>query len=315
MPVPQLTPLGFGAANLGDLHSKMTEEASWEVLECAWDSGIRYFDTAPHYGLGVSERRLGRFLRTKPRDEFVLSTKVGRLLRPGGEGDDRAGGPTSSAEELVRVWDPTAAGIEASLDESLERLGLDRVDILYLHDPELYGLEHSLAEALPALTRLREDGVVRAIGVGSMSMDALIRSASTGAVDVLMVAGRYTLAEQDGVGSLREACASAGVEMVTASIFNSGLLATPTPSRSGRYNYGATPEELFDRVVRITRVCEEFGVDLPTAALQYTLRDALVRSVVVGTGRSSQLTENVTRLAAPVPEALWSELTASGFIV
>ena len=238
MSLPQLTRLGFGAANLGDLHTRMTEEASWEVLECAWDSGIRYFDTAPHYGLGISERRLGRFLQTKPRDEFVLSTKAGRLLRPRGD-----------AAELERVWDPTPAGVYASLEESLGRLGLDRVDILYLHDPEQYGLEYSLAEALPAMARLREDGVVQSIGVGSMNMDALTRSATTGVIDLLMVAGRYTLAEHEGVERLRRACATSGVEMVTASIFNSGLLADPTPTPSARYDYGETPRDLFDRVV------------------------------------------------------------------
>lgn len=304
MPVPHLSPLGLGAANLGDLHSKMTEEASWEMLECAWDSGIRYFDTAPHYGLGKSERRLGRFLKTKPREEFVLSTKVGRLLRP-----------LPPENELGRVWDPSPAGIEASLEESLERLGMDSVDILYLHDPELYGLGDSLAQALPALATLRQEGVVRAIGVGSMSMDALIASAESAAVDVLMVAGRYTLAEHERVEVLREACWSAGVSMVTASIFNSGLLATPVPSKSGRYNYRETPPELFGRVLQIAHICESFGVDLPTAALQYTLRDPLVRSVVVGTGRCSQLAENVNRMVVPVPEALWAELAASGFIL
>ena len=312
MTVPQLSRVGFGAANLGDLHVAMTEEESWEVLEAAWASGIRYFDTAPHYGLGLSERRLGRFLQTKPRDEFIVSTKVGRLIRPA----RAAGGSApSTADGLTRVWDASARGIQASVEESLERLGLDRVDILYLHDPELYGLDAALAEAAPTLVRLREEGIVQSVGVGSMAMEALIRSAQTGAFDMLMVAGRYTLAEHDGVAELRAVCRAADVRLVTASVFNSGLLATALPGQGARYNYGTAPAELLTRVRAIAGVCEKHGVDLPTAALQYTLRDPLVASVVVGTGRAAQVAENARRVAVAIPDDLWSSLMDSGYIV
>ena len=173
--VPALPRLGYDAANIGNLFREVTDDQAWAILDAAWESGIRYYDTAPHYGLGLSERRLGAFLRTKPRDEFVLSTKAGRLLRPNPDDD---GGLDLANDFHVpttvrREWDFSADGIRASLDESLERLGLDRVDILYLHDPERHDLQLALREGFPALEQLRGDGAVVAIGIGSMVADAL----------------------------------------------------------------------------------------------------------------------------------------------
>ncbi|OZB81997.1 aldo/keto reductase, partial [Microbacterium sp. 13-71-7] len=160
---PEIPALGYGAANVGNLFRPLTDDEAWAVLDAAWESGIRLFDTAPHYGLGLSERRLGAFLQTKPRDEYVLSTKAGRLLRPN---PDHAAGGLDTAndffvpDELQRVWDFSEAGISASLDESRERLGIERIDILYLHDPERHDLDLALAEAFPALESLRAEGRV-----------------------------------------------------------------------------------------------------------------------------------------------------------
>ncbi|MDZ4046130.1 MAG: aldo/keto reductase, partial [Rhodoglobus sp.] len=172
LPVPAL---GYGAANVGNLFRPLSDDEAWAVLDAAWESGIRFYDTAPHYGLGLSERRLGAFLQTKPRDEFVLSTKAGRLLRPN---PDHAGGLDTAndfhvPDDLQRVWDFSEAGIRASVDESRERLGIERIDLLYLHDPERHDLDLALAEALPAMEQLRADGEVSAIGIGSMVSDAL----------------------------------------------------------------------------------------------------------------------------------------------
>jgi D-threo-aldose 1-dehydrogenase len=308
--------LGYGAANLGNFHRVLSDEEAAAILEAAWDAGIRYFDTAPHYGLGLSERRLGAFLASKPRDEFVLSTKVGRLIEPYPEG---AGTLDLENDFHVpadrhRVWAPSADGVRRSLDDSLERLGLDRVDVLFVHDPERYDLDSGLQQALPALAALRDQGVVTAVGVGSMSTPALLAAARTGIADLLMVAGRYTLAEQPVMPEVLEACAAAGVGIVNASVFNSGLLSTDDPGAGSRYEYGGVPTELLAHVKAIAAVARAFGVSLPAAALHYPLRDPLVRNVVVGSSRPEQLTQNVERMAAVIPEEFWHRLVAEGLI-
>lgn len=308
--------LGFGAATLGNLYREITEDDANEVLAAAWDAGIRYFDTAPHYGLGLSERRLGAFLATKPRNQFVISTKVGRLIRPNPDG---IGGVDTANDFVVpsdftRVWDPSDAGIRSSLDESLERLGLDRVDVLFLHDPERYDLDRGLAEAVPALGALRDEKRVRAVGVGSMVTDALLASARTTDVDLLMIAGRYTLAEQPIVPDLLGVCRINGVGIVNASVFNSGLLANAVPSPNSRYDYGTVPENVSTRVRAIGSVCARHGVELPAAALQYTLRDPLVETVVIGASNAAQVRQNVDRATAPIPEDFWLELHAEGLV-
>lgn len=312
-----LPTLGYGAANVGNLFRALTDEEAWAVLEAAWDAGIRYFDTAPHYGLGLSEKRLGAFLQTKPRHEFVISTKVGRLLRP--NPDHQAGGLDTDndfhvPDDLRREWDFSEAGIRASIAESQERLGLDRIDLLYLHDPERNDLDLALAEAFPALERVRSEGIVSAIGVGSMVSDALTRAVREADLDIIMVAGRYTLLEQPAAAEVLPACDERGTGIVAASVFNSGLLAQSEPRRDGRYEYGQLPDELWDRLVRIAAVCADHGVPLPAAAIQYPLRAASVRSVVVGGSRPAQLQQNAEYAALEIPEGLWTNLAAEGLI-
>jgi D-threo-aldose 1-dehydrogenase len=298
--------LGLGAANVGNLYRAISDEDAWAVLEAAWESGIRSFDTAPHYGLGLSERRLGAFLATKPRADYVVSTKVGRLLRPSPETADRLDEPNQFAvpASLKRVWDFSAGGIRASLEESLERLGLQRVDIIYLHDPDEHDLAADLATGVPAVAALRDEGLVGAVGIGSKSTEALVAAVRTGALDLAMVAGRYTLLEQ--ADEVVAACRETGVGIVAAAVFNSGLLSTPRPG--GRYEYGAVPSELLERARRIAGVCERHGVTLPEAALQFPLREPVVRSVVVGAASAEQVRENARRMEAEIPEALWDEL-------
>ena len=298
--------LGHGAANLGNLYRPMSDEDAWAVLDAAWEYGIRAFDTAPHYGLGLSERRLGAFLATKPRTEYVVSTKVGRLLRPSPETADRLDEPNQFAvpAALKRVWDFSADGIRAGLEESLERLGLDNVDVLYLHDPDEHDLAADLATGVPAVAALRDEGLVTAVGIGSKSTEALVAAVRTEALDLAMVAGRYTLLEQ--ADEVVAACRETGVGIVAAAIFNSGLLARPRPG--GRYEYGDVPPEVLDRARRIADVCERHGVTLPEAALQFPLREPAVRSVVVGAATPEQVRENVRRMEVEIPEALWDEL-------
>ncbi|MFK4837460.1 aldo/keto reductase [Microbacterium sp. ZW T2_14] len=324
MPLPEtraphtsaLTRLGYGAANVGNLFRELTDDQAWAILDAAWESGIRYFDTAPHYGLGLSERRLGAFLQTKPRDEFVISTKAGRLLRPNPDDD---GGLDLAADFHVRTtlrreWDFSADGIRASLDESLERLGLDRVDILYLHDPERHDLDLALREAFPALERLRADGAVDAVGIGSMTADALAAAVRGADLDLIMIAGRYTLLEQPAADDVLPACHARGTGVVAASVFNSGLLAKDEPSRDDRYEYGRMPQPLWERLQHVVAVCRAHDVPLPAAAVQFALREPAVRSVVVGGSRPEQLRRNAELMAVDIPAALWDDLAAEGLI-
>jgi len=311
-----LPALGYGAANVGNLHRALTEDEAFAVLEAAWDAGVRYFDTAPHYGLGWSERRLGAFLRTKPRDAFVLSSKVGRLLVPDPGGADRLDldNDFHVPAALRRQWDFSAAGVRRSLEESLERMGLDRIDLLYLHDPDRHDLERDLDSGAAALDALKAEGLIRAAGLGSMSTAALERGAASGALDVLMVAGRLTLAEQPALERVVPACERTGTGIVTASVFNSGILARDDPGEDARYEYGAAPAALLAKVRRIAAACRAFGVPLPAAALQYTLRFGPVAAVVAGSSRPAQIRQNAEWFALDIPEDLWSRLAAEGLI-
>ncbi|MGH1565792.1 aldo/keto reductase [Mumia sp. DW29H23] len=307
--------LGYGAANVGNLYRALSDEAAHAILEAAWEAGVRTFDTAPHYGLGLSERRLGMFLATKPRDEYVVSTKAGRVLVP----DDNAGEALDTANDFMvpatarRVWDFSADGVRRSHEQSLERLGLDRVDVLYLHDPERYDLRRGLDEGLPAAAALRDEGLVSAVGVASMSAEALEAAVDTRAVDVLMVAGRFTLADQSAAEVL-DRCAEEGVGVAVAAAFNSGLLASDKVADDARYDYGPVPEELLARVRRIAEVSAAYDVALPAAALAYPLSHPAVECVVVGGAAPDQVRRNAALMASPVPAALWSALRDEGLV-
>ena len=256
-----LDPLTLGTGDLGNLHREMSDELAWSILEAAWDGGIRSFDTAPHYGLGLAERRLGAFLQTKPRDSYVLSTKAGRLLRPNPGGENRQDDEGFAVPASTRrVWDPSPAGVRASLEESLTRLGLDRVDILYLHDPQTYDLEEGIAVGLPACSGLRHEGLVRAVGIGSGSVPALLAAAHTGIPDLLMAAGRYTLLEQSLAADVLPECRRQGIGIACASVFNSGLLATDVVPSDASYEYAPAPPDVLARARRLAAICAEHGV-------------------------------------------------------
>jgi D-threo-aldose 1-dehydrogenase len=309
---PSLTRLGLGGAQFGNLYRELTDATVEETFTVAWERGIRYFDTAPHYGLGLSERRLGSLLRQQPRDTYVLSTKVGRLLvpNPGFAGDLDAEGFAVPATTR-RQWDFSRAGIRRSIEESLERLGLDQIDVAYLHDPE-HHWEQALNEGLPALVELRDEGVVRAIGAGMNFAAPLTELVREHDVDLVMCAGRYTLLEQ--ADELMAAARERGVGVVVAGVFNSGLLARNRPGPQARYNYEPAPEALVERVHALANICERHDVTLPDAALAFPLRHPAVVSVVVGAASPEQLAQVADRLARPVPEGLWADLADAGLI-
>ncbi|MGO1199527.1 MAG: aldo/keto reductase [Brachybacterium sp.] len=305
----ELPPLGFGAAQLGNLYRVTTEEEADGAVAGAWDAGIRYFDTAPHYGIGTSERRLGARLSAYPREEYLVSTKVGRLLRPGpGTGDD-LDSAFAVPDDHVRQWDYSEAGVRRSHAESLERLGLDRVDILFAHDPEEGPTEQAFAEGLPALARMRDEGLVRAVGVGSKDADVLTRAVRTGLIDLVMLSGRYTLLEQHAADELLGACLEHGVGIVAVSVFNSGLLAQHRVPDDVAYEYAQAPAEIIARARELSAIAERHGVTLPDLAVQFPLRHPAVRSVVLGMRTADQVRSNAERMEAQIPDAGWEDIT------
>jgi D-threo-aldose 1-dehydrogenase len=307
-----LTELGLGVAQFGNLYRETTDDEAHGAFEAAWTAGIRYYDVAPHYGVGLAERRLGALLQTRPRDDFVISTKVGRLLveDPGATGLDTEGFVVPATTK--RRWDFSRDGILRSLEQSLERLGLDRIDILYLHDPDEHWTEAS-GEAVPALLELREQGVIRAFGAGMNQSAMPARFVREFDLDLVMLAGRYTLLEQPQ-DDLMSLAAERGVGIVIAGVYNSGLLAKDRPDPGANYNYEAAPADLVARANRLADICEKHGVTLPEAALAFPLRHPAVVSVVVGGRTARQVEGSVARYAAAVPDVLWAELAAEGLI-
>jgi D-threo-aldose 1-dehydrogenase len=304
--------LGLGCAQLGNLYHAMSDDTAHAVVDTAWARGIRYFDTAPHYGLGLSERRLGAALKSHPRDEYTISTKVGRLLvdNPGGAGERDTEG-FDVPRTHVRRRDYSRDGTLRSLEASLGRLGLDRVDLAFVHDPEDH-VEEALAGGLPALAELRDQGVLRGIGLG-MNVDAALAGfVRRFDVDVVLVAGRYTLLEQSALDELLPLCARRGVRVIAAGVFNSGILATHPPG--GTYDYAAAPPELVDRATRIAEVCARHGVELPHAAIALPAAHPAVTTVLVGADTPAQVDADADRAATPVPDALWADLVAEGLL-
>jgi D-threo-aldose 1-dehydrogenase len=313
-----VTALGFGCAPIGNLYHAVSDERAAASVAAAWDVDVRYFDTAPHYGLGLAERRLGEALRGYPRDEYVLSTKVGRLLVPDPDGAGRTdlGNGFDVPASSRRVWDLSAAGVRRGIEESLGRLGCDRVDVVLIHDPdESDDPDAALTQAYPALHELRAQGVVGAIGVGSKQAAILGRFVDETDVDVIMLAGRYTLLEQPALDDVLPSSQRRGVSVINVGVFNSGLLATDWPAADARYEYGEAPGELIERARAIASVCRRHGTSLPAAALAFAGAYPSVASVVVGVESPEQMRRNAELFAAPPPPlALWEELVARGLL-
>lgn len=311
-----MTEIGLGAAQLGNLYRETTDAEAAATIETAWQAGIRMFDTAPHYGLGLSERRVGALLSGYPRDEYLLSTKVGRLLVPSPELADRQDSegfavPAASRREL----DYSRDGVLRSIEASLERLGLDRIDIGYLHDPD--DPEHfavASTEGIGALIELRDQGVLRGVGAGMKDAAPLAELIRRADVDVIMCAGRLTLLDNTAHDELIPLARERGVGIVAAGVYNSGLLATAQPQGDATYDYAPANAALLARARDLAARCERHGVTLPDVAIAYTLAEPSVVCTVVGARGQSQVTSTMTRYHTVVPDALWVELASDGFI-
>ncbi|MGZ3141140.1 aldo/keto reductase [Lentzea chajnantorensis] len=311
MKVP-VSRLGFGAAPIGNLYREVSDAEAFGAVEAAWQTGVRYFDTAPHYGLGLSERRLGVALSGRPRDGYVLSTKVGRVLEPfDGTGMDDEG--FAVPRHFRRIRDYSADGVLRSLESSLERLGTDRVEIVYIHDPDEHW-DAAFGEAYPALESLRSQGVVGAIGVGMNQWEMPERFVRETDIDVVMLAGRYTLLEQPSLPTFLPLCLERGVSVVACGVFNSGLLSKPVVPADARYNYEEAPPELVARARAIAEVCGRHGVTLPEAAIQFALGHPAVVSVVIGARTAEQMTANSAYFSASIPAGVWEELKSAGLL-
>jgi D-threo-aldose 1-dehydrogenase len=277
--------LGLGCAPLGGLYSAVSEEDARATLDRAWELGLRAFDTAPLYGSGLSEQRVGAALRERPRHQFTLSTKVGRLVR--------AGEP---------VFDFSYDGALRSLEESLERLGLDRVDVVLIHDPDDH-YEEAVAGAYPAVERLRAEGVVGAIGVGMNQWEIPARFVRETDIDCVLLAGRYTLLDRSGERELLPLCAERNVDVIAAGVFNSGVLAGDT-----HYDYAPAPPEVLERARRLAETCARHGVPLEAAALQFPLRHPAVTRVLVGCRSAAEVEEDVRLAGLELPSELWADV-------
>ena len=317
------TELGFGTAPFGNLYRAISDADADAILEAAWEGGVRYYDTAPLYGLGLAETRLNRFLRTKPRNEYVLSTKVGRYLLPATD-DTRDGiGKWFDVPARREVYDYSYDGVMRSLEASFERLGVDRIDILYVHDIDVPNqgsranvdakVAQLMAGGYHALERLRLDGTIKAFGVGVNEWQVCEQLLRAGDFDLFLLAGRYTLLEQDPLDSFLPLCVERGAGVVIGGPYNSGILATG-PREGARYDYDLAPQDVLDRVGRIQAVCESHGVRLVDAAFRFPLlHPAAVASIPGGQGRA-EMESNLDAARADVPDGLWSDLKAEGLM-
>lgn len=314
--------LGLGGAPLGDLYERIPPERAYATIEAAWAGGVRLFDTAPLYGHGLSEHRFGHVLRTKPRASYVLSTKVGRWLEPHDPATlDR--GQWAGGLPMRWVYDYSYDGTMRAIDQSFQRLGIERIDILLVHDVDIWShgsreaYERRYREVLDgawrALAGLRAQGVVAAIGMGVNEVEPCLRLAHDADPDVFLLAGRYTLLEQGGLGDLLPLAERKGFSFLLGGPFNSGILATgPVPG--AKYNYKDAPPEIVERVRRIEAVCRRHGVPLPAAAIQFPLGQKSIAAIVPGAVRPEEVTRNLELMRTPIPRALWAELETEGLL-
>jgi D-threo-aldose 1-dehydrogenase len=317
------TELGFGTAPLGNLYRAVPDEDANATLEAAWATGSRYYDTAPLYGLGLAETRLNAFLRGRKRDDYVLSSKVGRLMRVAPPEQRTGIGKFFDTPSRREVYDYSYDGVMRSFEASLERLGVDRIDILFVHDVDIFThgskeasdrrIEEFMSSGYYGLLSLRDQGVIKAFGGGINEWQVAQTLAERGDFDLFLLAGRYTLLEQDALATFLPLCQKRGIGIVLGGPYNSGVLATG-PKPGAYYNYSEAPKEILDRVARIEAVCQRHGVRLIEAALQFPLQHPSVVSVIPGGQRPAEVESNRALLDVKIPAALWADLKQEGLL-
>lgn len=315
--------LGFGTAPLGNLYKAVDDDEARETLDAAWDTGCRYYDTAPLYGLGLAETRLNPFLRSKPRDDYVLSSKVGRLLEVCPP-DQRTGiGKFFDTPSRREIYDYTYDGVMRSVEMSLERLGVDRIDILLAHDLDIFNhgsqavldakLDELMASGYKALVELRDQGVITAFGAGINEWQPAQWMTERGDFDLFLLAGRYTLLEQEALETFLPLCEQRGIGIVLGGPYNSGILATG-PVEGAYYNYDPAPADIMEQVRRIEAVCKRHGTALIEAALRFPLGHPSVVSVIPGGQSPDQVRNNRDIIDADIPAELWKDLKLEGLM-
>lgn len=312
-----ITHLGLGGTGLGDMYHTTSDEAARSTVEAAWEAGIRYFDTAPHYGTGLSEHRFGAALRGYARDEYTLSTKVGRLLVPDPAGDIES--PFVSSLPFRRVIDYTADGVRRSVEDSLQRLATGSIDIVYVHDlsPDYFKdqFDHYFriaagpGGAFEGLLRLREEGSIQGWGMGVNTVEPCMRALQHSDPDIFLLAGRYTLMETTPLDSLFPLCAARGVNVVLGGPFNSGFLAG-----GAHYDYAPATPEQFERRERLRQVAARYQVDLAAAALQFGMAHPVVVATIPGASSPQHLLRNAALMEIPIPAGFWEALQAEGLL-
>lgn len=328
---------GLGTNPLGGIHDAISAETAAATVERCWDLGVRFYDTAPVYGYGNAERAVGEVLRDKPREEFVLTTKVGRLLLSDGPPEHEDTMVLWEGERLYKgvdanvrpYFDFSYDGVMRSLEASRERTGIDRFDLVHIHDPDLYP-DEAIDGAFRALAELREQGVISGVGCGMNQWELLADLATRADFDCFLLAGRYTLLDHSALDTLLPVCAQRGISIINGGVYNSGLLSHPDPGSIGEvdrsaagitswadnvtYNYVPAEREVIDRAAALHAVCQSFDVPLRAVALQFSLHHEVVASVLMGPRSPEQAEDNVAMLTTPVPAALYAELKERGLL-
>lgn len=322
-PEVRFTELGFGAGGIGNLYRAVSDADSDAALQAAWDGGIRYFDAAPLYGFGLAETRLNRFLRGKERDSYVLSTKVGRLLKVATPQTRDAIGKFFDVPSRKEQFDYSYDGVMRSVEFSLERLGLDRIDILMAHDLDIFShgsqaaldpwMDQFLSSGYKALLAMREQGVIAGFGAGVNEWQACQHMAERGDFDIFLLAGRYTLLEQEALDSFLPLCEARGIGIILGGPYNSGILATGAV-KGAKYNYDDAPADVLDKVSRIEAVCRDHGVSLVDAAFRFPLGHPSVMSVIPGAQNAREVELNLAAANAAIPVELWADLKQKGLM-
>jgi D-threo-aldose 1-dehydrogenase len=309
---PDDSRIGLGGAPLAGMTAPVSEAEAVSAVEAAWEEGWRYYDNAPHYGLGLAEERLGVALAGKPRSEYVLSSKVGRIIyETDTEAPDDEGFAVVSKRR--RRWDFSRDGVLQSIEDSLRRIGTDRLDVVFVHDPDDH-YDEAVATAFPTLIELREQGVIGAIGSGMNQTAMLTRFVNEIDLDVIMLAGRYTLLDPDGLDDVVPACVANDVQIVAVGIFNSGLLSRPRPAPDATFNYSPAPADLVDKANKLADVCESHGVTLPAVALRFPLAHPAVAGIAVGCRNAEEVHTNAALSRIKIPSAVWSDLKSAGLL-